>query len=63
VAAGGCVVVWHGKEYPINQIEPLETQTGLAAFPPAQRLVLRLLRRTHFEKLKFQPSHPEKTAF
>jgi deazaflavin-dependent oxidoreductase (nitroreductase family) len=56
VAAGGCVVVWHGKEYPINRIKPLEAQTGLAAFPPPQRLVLRLLKRTHFEKLKYHQS-------
>ena len=54
VAAGGCTVIWHGKEYVINTIEPLDAQAGRAAFPPSQRLILRLLGRKHFEKLKFQ---------
>jgi deazaflavin-dependent oxidoreductase (nitroreductase family) len=54
LAAGGCTVVWHGKEYVINKIEPLDTETGRAAFPPAQQLILRLLGRKHFEKMKFQ---------
>jgi deazaflavin-dependent oxidoreductase (nitroreductase family) len=54
LAAGGCTVVWHGKEYVINKIEPLDTETGRAAFPPTQQLILRLLGRKHFEKMKFQ---------
>ena len=54
VAAGGCTVVWHGGEYAVNQIEPLDTETGRAAFSPFQQLILRLLRRTHFELLKAQ---------
>lgn len=54
VAAGGCTVIWRGKEYVVNAIEPLDTASGLAAFPPTQRLILRLLRRKHFEKLKVQ---------
>jgi deazaflavin-dependent oxidoreductase (nitroreductase family) len=54
LAAGGCTVIWHGKEYVIDKIEPLDTQTGRAAFSPPQQLILRLLRRKHFEKMKFQ---------
>jgi hypothetical protein len=54
VAAGGCTLVWHGKEYVIDRIEPVDTQTGRAAFSPPQRCILRLLRRKHFEKLKVQ---------
>lgn len=50
VAAGGrCTLIRRHKEYPIDAIQPLSTEAGLAAFPPAQRLVLRLLRRKHFE--------------
>ncbi len=56
LAAGGCTVVWHGKEYVIDKIEPLDTETGIAAFPSPQRLILRLLGRKHFEKMKFQRS-------
>lgn len=54
VAAGGCTVVRRGQTYVIDQIERVDTETGLAAFPPSQRFVLRLLRRTHFEKLLLQ---------
>jgi deazaflavin-dependent oxidoreductase (nitroreductase family) len=54
LAAGGCTVIWHGKEYVIDKIEPLDTETGRAAFSPPQQLILRLLRRKHFEKMKFQ---------
>ena len=53
LAAGGCSVVWHGKEYVINKIEPLDAQTGRAAFSPLQQFILRLLRRKDFEKLTF----------
>jgi deazaflavin-dependent oxidoreductase (nitroreductase family) len=54
LAAGGCTLVWHGKEYVIDKIEPLDTEIGRAAFPPSQQLILRLLGRKHFEKMKFQ---------
>ena len=54
VAAGGCTLVWHGKEYVIDRIKPVDPQTGRAAFSPPQRFILRLLRRKHFEKLKVQ---------
>jgi len=54
LAAGGCTVVWHRQEYVIDTIEPVDTATGRAAFSPAQQLLLRLLRRKHFEKLKVQ---------
>jgi hypothetical protein len=51
LAAGGCTLIWHGKEYAINKIESLDTETGLASFPSPQRAILRLLGRTHFEKM------------
>ena len=54
LAAGGCTVIWHGKEYLINQIEPLDAAAGRAAFPPPQRWILRLLGMKYFEKLKVQ---------
>jgi len=54
LAAGGCTVLWHGKEYAIDKIEPVDTETGRAAFSPLQQLILRLLRRKHFEKLKLR---------
>ena len=54
LAAGGCTLVWHGKEYVIDKIEPLDTETGRAAYPLPQRMILRLLGRKHFEKMKFR---------
>ncbi len=54
LAAGGCRVIWHGREYVIDGIEPIDTETGRAAFSPPQQTVLRLLGRKHFEKMKFQ---------
>lgn len=52
LAAGGCTLVWHGKEYVIRKIEPLDTEVGRAAFPLPQQLILRALGRQHFEKMK-----------
>ena len=58
VAAGGCTVLWHGQPFVIDTIESLDTELGRAAFSPPQQLILRLLRRTHFEKMTFQPEKP-----
>ena len=53
-AAGRCTLVWHGKEYAINSIERVDPETGLAAFSTVQQVILRLLKRRHFEKMRFQ---------
>jgi deazaflavin-dependent oxidoreductase (nitroreductase family) len=55
LAAGGCTILRHGKEFVINKIEPIDAETGRAAFSSPQRFILRLLRRKDFEKLRFQP--------
>jgi deazaflavin-dependent oxidoreductase (nitroreductase family) len=54
LAAGRCTVLWHGKEYVIDGIEPLDTETGRAAFTLPQQWILRVLGRQHFEKMRFQ---------
>jgi hypothetical protein len=54
LAAGGCTLVWHGKAYGIDRIEPLDAEAGRAAFPQPQRLILTALGMKHFEKLKHQ---------
>jgi hypothetical protein len=56
LAAGGCTLLWHGKEYIVNRIEPLDTETGIAAYPFPQRFILRILGRKHYEKLLFAQS-------
>jgi len=54
LAAGGCAVFWHGKDYRINRIETLDTESGMAAFPLPLRMILRLARRQHFIKLMME---------
>jgi hypothetical protein len=56
LAAKGCTMVRHGKEYVIDEVEPLDTETGRAVFTLPQQLILRVLGRKHFEKMKFQRS-------
>jgi hypothetical protein len=51
VAAGGCTVIHHGREYVVDRISELAPDEGLAAFPYPPRLVLRLLRRHAFRLL------------
>ena len=54
LAAGGCTLIWHGKEYMIDRLEALDAETGRAAFPPPLNIFLRLMGMKHFEKLKIQ---------
>ncbi len=51
LAAGGCTVFWHSKSFVIDKIEPLNTETGRAAFPLVLRLIIGLLRMKHFVKM------------
>ena len=51
LAAGGCTVIWHGKDYVIDKIEPLDIETGRSAFPLPARLILRIARLQHFVKM------------
>jgi len=51
VAAGGGAILRHGRRYVVTMLEPLPAAVGRAAFPLPARVILRLLRRTHFVKL------------
>jgi deazaflavin-dependent oxidoreductase (nitroreductase family) len=52
VAAGSCVIVYHGVEYPIDRIEPCSADAGRAAYTWfLPRLVLRLLGSDEFRFL------------
>jgi deazaflavin-dependent oxidoreductase (nitroreductase family) len=62
LAAGGCTLLWHGRQYPINHIQRLPAATGRAAFPLPAQLLLRLLGRQHFELLSFQTQDPKDDA-
>jgi len=54
MAAGGCTLFWHGKDYVIDKIEPLDTAAGRAAFPQPFRVALRLFGKKHFLKMVAQ---------
>ncbi|MBN9099326.1 MAG: nitroreductase family deazaflavin-dependent oxidoreductase [Pseudonocardia sp.] len=56
VAAGCCVIVYRGIEYPIDRIEPRSAVDGRAAYPGRlPRLVLRLLGSDEFRFLHIAP--------
>lgn len=52
VAAGRCDIVWRGRAYAIDGIEPFPTEPGRRAFRPPASWVLRLLRRREFRLLR-----------
>jgi deazaflavin-dependent oxidoreductase (nitroreductase family) len=51
VAAGGCVVVHHGREYVVRRVLPCTAEQGLAAYAGPRRVVLRALQRHEFRLL------------
>ena len=51
VAAGHGIIVWHGREYPIDRIEPYPTDAGRRAFGVPASWLLTLLRRSEFRML------------
>ena len=52
VAAGGGSVVWKGRPYTIDAIEPMATDAGRRAFGPPASWLLTLLRRHEFRLLR-----------
>jgi deazaflavin-dependent oxidoreductase (nitroreductase family) len=42
IAAGGGTMRWRGQTYAVGAPEPIDAETGLAAFHPIQRAALRL---------------------
>lgn len=53
-AAGSCTVLWHSKNYRIDKIEPLDAETGRAAFPLMAQLILRAIQKKDFLKMSIQ---------
>lgn len=52
LAARRGTVVWHGKEYAVENPEPLVVSTGRPAFPLALRLIVRIMGAQHFMQMK-----------
>jgi deazaflavin-dependent oxidoreductase (nitroreductase family) len=57
VAAGGCVVIHHGRQYHVNRIEPCSAEQGRNAYPAPFRQVLRAASRKEFRLLRTDNSH------
>ncbi len=43
---------WHGENYPIGKPEPVDHSIALPAFPPQERMILRLLGNLQFVRVK-----------
>jgi deazaflavin-dependent oxidoreductase (nitroreductase family) len=54
LAAGGCRIRWHGSEYTVADVRPVDTASGRRAFPQPERAVLRLLGTDHFVRMGYQ---------
>jgi deazaflavin-dependent oxidoreductase (nitroreductase family) len=55
-ANGQGTLIWHGKTYRIESIEPLERSVGLSVYPPHERLILRLVNIREFVRVKVSAS-------
>jgi hypothetical protein len=55
-AAGGCVVVFHGREYTVTQIQPCSRERGLNAYPAPFRLILKAGGRKELRLLRTSPA-------
>jgi hypothetical protein len=51
-AAGECTVVYRGGRYQVTSIEPCDAEDGRAAYQQPFKLVLTVLRRSHFRLLR-----------
>ncbi len=58
LAAGHCTVTYKTVEYDVVGFEPVDAAAGIAAFSPAQRRILTLLRRRHFVRFRTQSQQP-----
>lgn len=52
LAAGWGTVIWHGKEYPVENPEPLVVSAGRPALPFVLRLIVRIVGVQHFIQMK-----------
>lgn len=52
LAAGGCTLHWHGREFTLGKPEPIETKRAVQAFPPLLRLAFRTRPTMPFVQMK-----------
>jgi len=59
MAAGRCQIIWHGKEYQIEKIEPMDPEAAIPLYPRFERRILRSRNTDHFLKMAYQISVEE----
>ena len=52
LAAGRGTVVWHGKEYAVENPEPLSVGTSSRAFPLVLKFIVWIVGAQHFVQMK-----------
>ncbi|HKD74462.1 MAG TPA: hypothetical protein VKB76_03165, partial [Ktedonobacterales bacterium] len=57
-AAGGCVIEWKGKSYPVGEPEIVDRATARSAFSPLERLFFPFIGIKQFLRLRFVPERP-----
>ena len=58
LAAGGCEIHWHRKDFTIDHIEPMNAQAALALFPTPEKAILRLVGMKDFIRMDtLKPVH------
>lgn len=62
LAAGGCVIRWHGVEYPVIEPEVVDWATARAACSPVERILMPLIGIEQFVRLRHAPASGNATA-
>lgn len=57
-ANGKGTLIWHGKAYTIEQLEPLDRSIGLPAHHLHEQVILRILNVQHFVRVKVSAPAP-----
>lgn len=63
VAANGCRVLWHKREYVIDSIEPVAAEAAQPLFPQPERAILQTMGVRHFAELKFAVNQTSASGF
>ena len=58
LAAGGCTMLWRGREYVCDEFEPIDVEMALPAFPLALRLPLQIVGAQHFVRMRARLAAP-----
>jgi deazaflavin-dependent oxidoreductase (nitroreductase family) len=57
-ATGKGTLIWHGKAYTIEKLEPLDRSIGLPAHHLHEQVILRILNVQHFVRVKVSAPEP-----